>query len=140
MSIVGAAFKGLKTAAKSPGKTLFQGGVGSLAVAGTGFSLYASHQMYASKYGAGAAFAIGAAEAGFFLLPPALSLPAAGMYYGATSAYDYGKETYRENRKLNMGQPVNDRFGTMATMRQRSSAALQRGRAVLGSEARLYHY
>jgi len=116
------------------------GTVGMLGVAGTAFSIYSMHGQYASTYGTGGALAMGLGEAAWFALPPVVSLPGAAIAYGALSAYDYGRDTYRNNRRLNLGQPINDTFGTMATMRQRSSQTLNRGRAILGSEARLMHY
>jgi len=137
-------FKGVKGAFSSAGSSAksiaWRGTEGTIGLVGAGSSLFVSYKMYANEYGAGGALAIGAGETTLFLLPPIVSIPVAIAYHGGKAVYDYGKSTYRENRKLNMGRPVNDYFGTMATMRQRSASTLQRGRAILGSEARMMHY
>jgi len=143
MAIGGAIFKGLKGAYQTtkgiPGGAA-KGSMGLLGVAGTGMSLFAAHQTHAKTYGTGGALAIGAAEAGMFLLPLPIALPAAAAVYGLPAMKDLGTSIYRDNRRLNMGKPIDDRFGTVATMRQRSASSLQRGRSLLGNEARMLHY
>jgi transposase len=59
--------------------------------------------------------------------------------YGGLELAKYGKQNYRQNRQINFGSPVQDNFGTIATMRQRSLQSLGRGRESLGNEARYFH-
>lgn len=141
MTVAGGVFKTLQGAAGAAVQAPVRGGMGLIGVAGTAFGMYSSMTMYSDKYGAGGAAAIGLGEAALFtVLPFTTGLLAAGAIYGLPALADYGQDVYKRSRRLNMGQPMHDPFGTMATMRQRSAQTLQRGRAVLGSEARLYHY
>jgi hypothetical protein len=71
----------------------------------------------------------------------------AGMMMGALDIgpkqlmRPYVQEYMRKHAKLEMGTPVLDQFGTVATMRQRSLQAIQNsrvnGRTALGNEAQL---
>lgn len=67
----------------------------------------------------------------------------AGAAYGGYKALEWGRDTRRGLRNLEMTTPVLDPFGTGFTMRQRSVAAIQKsyinGRMALGREASLLH-
>lgn len=67
----------------------------------------------------------------------------AGAAYGGYKAMEWGRDTRRGLRNLEMTTPVIDPFGTGFTMRQRSVAAIQKsyinGRMALGREASLLH-
>lgn len=67
----------------------------------------------------------------------------AGAAYGTYKAVEWGRDTRRGLRRLEMVSPVVDPFGTGATMRQRSIAAIQKsyinGRIAMGNEAKLLH-
>jgi len=101
----------------------------------------------------GAAFALGesylfphvAHMAGMAALGGAAML---GMQYGMTGAGPLEtltrplvREHMRKHAKLEMGRPIHDQFGNVATMRQRSVMAIQNskinGRSALGHEATL---
>jgi hypothetical protein len=76
--------------------------------------------------------------------PIALGVAAvAGIGYGSYKALEHGNKVRKRLRKLEMGGPVVDPFGTGATMRNRSLNALQNsqinGRSAFGSEAALMH-
>jgi len=71
-----------------------------------------------------------------------------GMQYGMTGAGPLEtltrplvREHMRKHAKLEMGRPIHDQFGNVATMRQRSIMAMQNskinGRSALGHEATL---
>lgn len=98
-----------------------------------GLGLYMEMMGPGKEYGMGVGIARGLAYATF----------APGM---ALMAYDIGKglgdsayttQQARGKSSFTQGQP--DLLGTRATMRQRSQQSLGRGRASLGSEARLFH-
>lgn len=74
-------------------------------------------------------------------------LPAAPIAATAMIGYGVGEAAIahqKKLRRLEMGMPQIDRFGTIATSRQRSLQALQKthinGRLALGNEALLMHY
>ena len=76
---------------------------------------------------------------------PATAIAVAGAAVGY-GAYQFGEAAQRHGkkmRKLEMGGEVIDRFGTMASVRQRSLAALNNthinGRMALGNEAAITH-
>lgn len=127
-------FKGILEAAKSLGPKGLKAGFGGLAKAGfVGFGLY-TEVMTNREYGVGYGLARGAAY----------SVP---FVAGAMLMYDAGKgignlayEHQKSKRRLSWGQGFQDPFGSAATMRQRSQYNLNRGRALLGSEAMLFHY
>ncbi len=73
---------------------------------------------------------------------------AGATYYGATGvapwqalARPYVREHMKKYNQLEMGRPIVDQFGALATMRQRSLMAIQNskinGRSALGNEATL---
>jgi len=89
-----------------------------------------------------AAFEVGMSALGLSAAATPLMAAAAagyGAYAFADAARDYG----RGLKKLEMGGPIVDQFGTVATTRQRSLQALQNthinGRMALGNEALLMH-
>jgi hypothetical protein len=98
------------------------------------FSIYAANKAYGEEYGAGAATVYGLAT-----MNPVLGTAALIGEVGV-AALSYGHQQYHERRRMNFGAPVQDQFGTLATMRQRSLENLSRGRAALGNEARLHHF
>jgi hypothetical protein len=119
-----------------------------------GFSAY---QGYSQGGLGGAAWEVtkeaavwGALRAGWHLGKAAILNPvtltaaaAAGLGY---AAYKFGEASQRHVKRLRnveMGGEIMDRFGTVATMRQRSLSAIQNthvnGRIALGNEAILTH-
>ena len=135
------AIGGLLNVIRQAPKTLGRGSLGLIVAAGTGVSVYAGYKDHGETYGAGAGIAAGLGEAALFtVLPPMISIPAAGLYFGGVALKDFGQDIYRKNRRVNLGQHMHDPFGSLATMRQRSSTTLDRGRASLGNEARLLHF
>lgn len=65
----------------------------------------------------------------------------AAPIYASYKALSMGRDKMKAARRLEMGTPIVDVFGTQATMRQRSLQAIQRsaisGRSALGMEAQL---
>ncbi len=77
-------------------------------------------------------------------IPVAVGVAAvAGLGYGTYKALEHGNQVMKKQRRLEMGSPIIDPFGTGATMRNRSLNALQNsqinGRSAFGSEAALMH-
>jgi len=104
----------------------------------------------ATKAGAGSLAEWGAFEIIFKALGGvvggALTIGAMGAagVYGTYKALDYGAKHARKTRALEFGgQPVEDMFGTIATMRQRSLLEMQKShaalRGALGNEAQYMH-
>jgi hypothetical protein len=90
--------------------------------------------------GSWAAMEVGLAALSGTVNPLALgALAGYAGYKFADASRDYG----RSLKKLNMGAPIVDMFGTVATTRQRSLQALQNthinGRMALGNEGMLMH-
>ena len=141
--------QGLKAGAKSIG-----GGVGRFAMKSVPglFTAYSVMEGYqeggvwggikggAESVAMNAAFRMAGAALGGATTP--LMIAAAAGYAGykfLDAARDYG----RNLKKVNMGAPIVDQFGTIATTRQRSLQALQNthinGRMALGNEGMLTH-
>lgn len=141
--------QGLRAGAKSIG-----GGVGRFAMKSVPglFTAYSVMEGYqeggiwggikggAESVAMNAAFRMAGAALGGATTP--LMIAAAAGYAGykfADAARDYG----RNLKKVNMGAPIVDQFGTIATTRQRSLQALQNthinGRMALGNEGMLTH-
>lgn len=117
-----------------------KGAIGGLGLAGTVVSGYASYHSRKDEYGAGGAIAIGLGEAAMFAAFPVAGTIASVGYMAGSAAVEFGRNQYTQNRKANFGSPQQDLFGNSATMRQRSSFNIDRGRASVGQEARLFHY
>jgi hypothetical protein len=97
--------------------------------------------------GALVAGAKSAVQMGIFEVGMAPALYAAPFVIAGMVGYGIGEAAIahqKKLRRLEMGTPQIDRFGTIATTRQRSLQALQRthinGRLALGNEALLMHY
>lgn len=148
----GAAFRqvgtnvGAKTALGTVGKTAFKG----LPMLGTALSTYYGYQeggVAGAITGAGESIAIGiAVEAllGTAALP--VTLAAAAVGGAAYGYYRFGEAAQKHGKKLRrleMGSEIIDRYGNIATLRQRSLRALQNthvnGRLALGNEAAIMH-
>lgn len=156
---------GLAAAGRSAGRAAAQGGVrgtakaiGSTALRGlpllaTGFLAYQGFQkggimgdargigesvLGTAIFNTGAA-ALGSAFTGATLGAATIGAAAYGYYRFGEAVRGRGKRL----REIEMGGPVVDPFGTGATMRQRSLAALQNthinGRIAMGNEASLMH-
>jgi len=129
-----------------PGHSLFLG-------AFTGYSMYSGYQKD-GLWGAAKGGVHAAAEwAAFEVVLSALGAAAAplegaaiglGAGYGIYKALDYGAKRTKQTRKLEFGgAAVDDQFGTIATMRQRSLQEMQRShgalRGALGTESQYMH-
>jgi len=117
----------LKKPASKVGAGIFKGAFGAA-------SLYFAHKAYGDEYGGGAATAYGLAAMNP-IIGTAMMIGEIGV-----ATLSYGHSQYHERRRLNLGSPVHDQFGTLSTMRQRSLENLSRGRAALGNEGRLHHF
>lgn len=108
------------------------GGFGGLLKLGMGGLVVGSTMMTDGKeYGMG----FGAVKGLAYMTP---YLGGAMMAYDlSTAALEYGNEVYKKNRKLEMFSPVADMWGHSRSMLSRSISNLDRGRAILGSEAQL---
>jgi hypothetical protein len=75
--------------------------------------------------------------------PMVAGLAVTGAGYGYYRLGEEGQKTMKRYRNLEMGADINDTFGTMSTMRQRSLSAIMNshvnGRMALGGEASLMH-
>jgi hypothetical protein len=71
-----------------------------------------------------------------------LWLGVAAVEAGITAG-EYGLHKYHERRRLNMGRPMVDSYGTMNAMRMNSLQKMQRGHnsihKTIGNEARYLH-
>ncbi len=129
-----------------PGHSLFLG-------AFTGYAMYQGYKKD-GLWGAAKGGAHAAAEwAAFEVVLSALGTAAApleGLAIGAAAGYgvykalDYGAKRAKQTRKLEFGgAAVDDQFGTIATMRQRSLQEMQRShgslRGALGTESQYMH-
>ena len=142
-----------RSSAKEAGKMLFKG-AGRFAGAAfpgafTAYAIYSGYQeggvMGALQEGAMSVATMAAWEMGMTALGGA-AVPlavAAGAGYAGYKFADAAAQYGRGLKKLNMGAPVTDMFGTVATTRQRSLQALQNthinGRMALGNEGMLMH-
>jgi len=107
---------------------------GAAMVGMTGVGIYFESMSTGREYGQGAAIARGV---GYSV--PYLGIAMMGydvFKMAGNAAWDYQKN--QRVSSFSRGQ-VPDLLGTRATMRQRSQQSLGRGRASLGSEARLFH-
>jgi len=120
---------------------------------GLGFTLYSAYQGYKQGGIAGAAKEIaimGAYNIAFQGLKSAWSvgssLPVLGVAAAAYGTYKFGQMAGRYGKgmeQIEMGRPVIDNYGTIATIRQRSLQAIQNthlnARSSIGNEAFLLH-
>lgn len=110
-------------------------GVGTTAFMGIGGAY--GYYSWADKYGTGAAVLMGAAE-----FHPALWMVSLGVQ-GANALGSFGKASYLSSRRLNMGKPVQDVYGTIKHMRFNSFRKLANDKAgldrFLGNEAAYFH-
>lgn len=101
-----------------------------------GLTMWSEYHTTGKEYGQGAA----ALKTAIYMAPTGI---VGGLAIaGAEMGYHLGNHMYKtqmNKRKSSFGQGFKDPFGNAATMRQRSQYVLQRGRASLGSEARLFH-
>ncbi len=129
--------RNLIKAAVSAGRAAPAAGVGILGkgmfTGLVGVGLYFEMMGPGKEYGMGVGIARGVAYA---TMAPDMALMAydMGKSIGDTA---YASQQARGKSSFSQGQP--DLLGTRATMRQRSQQSLGRGRASLGSEARLFH-
>lgn len=87
---------------------------------------------------------VGSALLGSLAGPAMLAtMGGAALYYGGKAAIDAGKNYKARRRLLDFGNPLVDQYSTMATMRQRSMAAMMNShtnmRSALGNEAMFVH-
>jgi len=131
---------------RSASQFMKRGATGTLAVAGYGAGGASGYYSYGNNYGAGAGVLIGVGEAAAYEL--AFATGPTGMIIGVAAigsyfAYQRGREIYTKNRRMNMGRPMIDNYGTINQMRIQSIQNLSRSRAgasrVLGNEARMLH-
>lgn len=126
---------------------------------GLAYAGYAAYQGYQEGGLTGAAIGVGKTAAEGYVFGAALKalggaarfgLPVlagaaivGGGLYGRAKAAEIGKERYRRHTQVEMGTPVLDPFGSVATMRQRSLRALNNSRlngmTALGNEASLMY-
>ena len=133
MAVGGLIAKTISQMKASPKSTVAFGGVG----------VFSGYSEFSEEYGGGAAIAMGLAEMALTLpLGIVGNIVVSGGSRLTHAALSYGYKSYFERQRVNMGSPasIHDRFGTLATMRQRSMENMSRGRASLGNEARLHHY
>ena len=130
-----------------PGHSLFLG-------AFTGYAMYSGYKKDglwgAAKGGAHAAaewaaFEVVLTALGAAAAPLEGALMGAAAGYGVYKALDYGAKRAKQTRKLEFGgAAVDDQFGTIATMRQRSLQDMQRShgalRGALGTEAQYNNF
>ena len=120
------------------GEIGFKGGKSWMRGAGFGLGIMSSVFMtdYRQKYGTGFAVMHGVASG-----HPALWLGTMAAELGITAA-EYGYQKYNQRRRLNMGRPTLDSYGTKNAMRMESLQRMQRGHnrmRTIGNEARLLH-
>jgi hypothetical protein len=141
---------GLSGMAKA--KTMAKG-VGIGGALNLGFTLFSVYQGYkengiigAAKGGAEMWAYQTAFNAGKAVLGTASSLSVALPLAAAYGTYKFGQAAGRWGKQMQrteMGAPVVDQFGTVATMRQKSLAAIQNShlnsRALLGNEGQIIH-
>jgi hypothetical protein len=123
-------------------------------VLGYGFAVYSAYQGYKEGGLKGAAVGVGKSVVETYLMNRALfalgkasfAAPvaiAAAIGYGMNKVQGYGAEKLRKHANLEMGAPVEDQFGNIATGRQRAMMAMQRshinGRSAAGNEAALMY-
>jgi len=123
---------------------------------GLGFTLHAAYGGWKREglWGVGKETAVSVAEwaaidVAFTAVKPFIgyAVPvaiAAGVGYGGYKALEYGARRTRAARRFDFGgMPIDDQFGTISTMRQRSLMEMQRShgavRGALGTEAQLMH-
>lgn len=142
---------GVGAALNQATKDLFLGP--GLMLAFTGMAAYEGFQregLWGAAKSAGhmavewAAFDIALHALGAAALPLELAALGAAAGYGMYKLADYGAKRHRQQRMLEFGgSPVEDQFGTIATMRQRSLQEMQRShgaiRGALGTEAQFMH-
>lgn len=150
-----AEFKAMRKAGEGFGKSLWKAAPVMDAVA-LAFTLKSMNEAYrregiwgAAKAGVGsfaewAAFDMAMAFLKPIVTPLTIGAIGAAGVYGAYKALDYGAKHARRTRALEFGgQAVEDPFGTIATMRQRSLLEMQKShaalRGALGSEAQYMH-
>jgi hypothetical protein len=136
----GAARAKISTASQYIKSNAMRGAVGALGVAGIAISGYAGYHSNKEEYGAGGAIGLALGEAAMFAAFPVAGTIGGISYMAGSAAVDFGRNQYTQNRKANFGSPQQDVFGHSATMRQRSAFNIDRGRASVGQEARLFHY
>jgi hypothetical protein len=116
----------------------------------TAFNVYEGYKAGGVIGAAGAAATEAAMWGGFNVAATALGQPLLWTLGGAAAAgygyYQLGEASKRHEKRLRhleMGATVTDPFGTAATLRQRSLAALHNthinGRMAVGNEASLFH-
>lgn len=136
----------IKTALKTSAKHIagsrvgqyFGGGVKGLKkVANYGVSSGLGYYFYSDTLGTGGAILYGVAGA----IPVIGQIIIAGEL--GHMALQYGNQVYKQNRRVEFGRPIEDRFETMQQMRMHSIQQLSRSRASIarfvGNEAWYYH-
>ncbi len=118
-----------RTAVHHPWQGVKGIGKGTMAMAGVGLT--------AMSEGPEHGWGFGVAKGLAYLGPMAGIGGAVWAYDISYAALNYGHDRYKRSRSLEMFSPVQDLYGHSATMRQRSLHTLDRGRSVLGSEARM---
>lgn len=127
MKVLSSVITTARSAIQAQGRNVGMGMRGLAKGAVFGGTLYLNAARFGTEYGQGSALAYTIAtssiKAGIFTMAGSI----------AAGVIDKGREHYRQNRRLEMGTPVQDNWGTIQTMRQHSLHRLSRTRsAVLG--------